>query len=710
MPITGRFEADFAQFSTAVQQAEIQLRSFETGSAKVESQLSRMTDAFSGRKVISDATLMVEAVERIGGTSKLTASELARLNATAAEAAAKMKAMGMDVPPGLAKIAAQAKATTTEFDGMQRVVGSLAQYIAGAFTVGAVVNFGREVLQAGDTIQKMADQTGLSIAQVQKLQYIAGQSGSSIESLVGAVQNLQQRLGDDTTGAAGAIKRLNINLDTFRLLKPYEQMTTLAAAIQRIPDPTEQASAAAAIFGKTWKEILPAIKSGMQEVGEQAPQMADATVKSLDRVGDALTRAKQQAVAWGGDTAVAIEKAGYYFGEFLSQFSPEHFGRMNHELIQAAIELNDPSGLLRALEKIPPIGGAAVESLHALGLSAGEVSRIEKELTDSAKDSIEAHQKLADEAKAAAKIEAQAILETTKLRNEYDTLRVSHGGTANAIAIAQIEQWENNLKAQMHEAGTDTAAFYTMLAALSREKASAVGVDWDFIKTRSLEALREQSANARATYNEMVSGSQHFSREVLDEQLKKVRDLEEAARGMGGAYKKAFDEAATAAKAAADETKRIADEAAKAKAANLAMGGSFEITRENFAASTRGLGGSPDLVEVLLKKGYSFQQALLWSKHPDWAPPQNPGPRVPGFAGGGVSGGGLALVGERGPELLDLPAGTSVTPMNRMGGVTLNTTLYITQPLGTALQIQRVVEDALLRLMRSQALKMPTGA
>src|SRR5262245_1777709 len=43
---------------------------------KVERAMRRMTESFSGRQLISDATLAAEAVEHIGGTSKLTETEL----------------------------------------------------------------------------------------------------------------------------------------------------------------------------------------------------------------------------------------------------------------------------------------------------------------------------------------------------------------------------------------------------------------------------------------------------------------------------------------------------------------------------------------------------------------------------------------------------------------------------------------------------------
>ena len=295
----------------------------------------------------------------MGGVTKLTYNELQRLGSTAQEAVDKLKALGQNVPTNIQNLADRARGASEEMlrlgestkkvaegsSALQSALGGIAGQLAGMFTVGALVAFGREVLNVGDHVQKMADQTGLTTEEVQRLSYVAGQSGSSMDAMISAVQNLQQRLGDDSSGAAGAIKKLGINLEQLKQQGPYQQLITLATAIESIKDPTEQAAAAAGVFGKTWKEILPAIKSGMEGVANQAPVMADATIKSLDRVGDALGRAKAQSITWGGAFVLALEQSGFALGDFLSTFNPEHFGVANSVLLEMEGRLNDPDGI-----------------------------------------------------------------------------------------------------------------------------------------------------------------------------------------------------------------------------------------------------------------------------------------------------------------------------------------------------------------------------
>lgn len=392
MAISGKFLADFESFYTACQKAEVSLNSFETGGSKVEKSLNRLSNAFTGQRTIQDATLMTEAIGRIGGASTLTEREQGRVNAVVTEAIAKYKALGQEAPAAMRALAeattrvSEATAATTQAVQVQQSsFAGLAQQVVGLVTLGKLVQFGRDVLQAGDAIQKMSDQTGLATDEVQKLQFIASQSGSSVESLVGAVQNLQQRLGDDSTGAAGAMARLGIHAAAFNQLGTYDQMITLAEAIRSLPSPTDQASTAAQLFGKTWKEILPAIKSGMVDVGNQAPIMSRAAVKALDDTGDALARAHLQAMAWAGGMASGIEKVGYGIGQFISLFDSSHFGLTNDAMLTLEGHLNDPDGLKAAFASIRPPILAMGDAIKATVTSAEDLKRIEDDLTATGK-------------------------------------------------------------------------------------------------------------------------------------------------------------------------------------------------------------------------------------------------------------------------------------------------------------------------------------
>src|ERR1051326_290634 len=110
MPLNATFSADFASFVRACADAEVSLKGIDSGASKVGTSLTRMADSLSGVKVIQQATLMAEAVGRVGGVSTLTQTELAKVGAVAQEAQAKLIALGQEVPPKIQAIADAAKA------------------------------------------------------------------------------------------------------------------------------------------------------------------------------------------------------------------------------------------------------------------------------------------------------------------------------------------------------------------------------------------------------------------------------------------------------------------------------------------------------------------------------------------------------------------------------------------------------------------------
>jgi hypothetical protein len=139
MALSAQFVADFSSFSAAVDGATTKLISFEGDAEKVAASLGRMEKAYSGQAMIQNATMAVEAVERIGGASALTADELAKVGAQAAQAAEKMRAMGIDVPEKLQAYAdAAAKADDQTKSLSVSVVDMVKAYVSAEAILAAV--------------------------------------------------------------------------------------------------------------------------------------------------------------------------------------------------------------------------------------------------------------------------------------------------------------------------------------------------------------------------------------------------------------------------------------------------------------------------------------------------------------------------------------------------------------------------------------------
>jgi hypothetical protein len=250
---TAKFEADFSSFLGAVDAATLKLNDFGRGTATVEKQLNDMADKFSGRAMIQEASLMTIAVEKLGGVSKLTGAELEDVGNKSAAAVEKMKALGYDVPAGLQRLADATKANVTATSDWSAALTTM-QGVLGALgiqaTLSGLINFGTAVVQAGSEIEKMSNQTGISTDNIQRLQYVAGQTGTSLSSMVSAAQTLAQRIGAGDQNLVKALDDLGISFEHIKGLDAYSAFTEIGDAIGAVSDPMRQASIASEAFGR----------------------------------------------------------------------------------------------------------------------------------------------------------------------------------------------------------------------------------------------------------------------------------------------------------------------------------------------------------------------------------------------------------------------------------------------------------------------------
>lgn len=370
MAVNAKFSADFSSFNDAIAKADVKLADFSKGANNVERSLNRMVDNFSGRKLIQDASLMMKAIDEIGGSSKLTGSELQSAGAKASEAAAKMKAMGLEVPPGFTKLATEAdraaKSSGGLLGGLQSLNGVLGIFGA-SLSVGALVNFGRDLLDTADHLVKVADGTGLTSTEVQRLQFIAEQSGNSLEQMTGAVSKLQAGLAGNNAGVVAAVKDLGLNFSELRRANPYEQIEQVATAIQKVEDPTARARLAVELFGRAGTEILPTLVSDFRALGDAAPVMSDKTVRSLERAGDQLNLFGRTLRVWAAESYNAL---GRFFDQVVKWTFEFQAGFIN--MIASIVEYG---------QRIPGVA----KLMGVLGISVDDLREQARFYTDAAK-------------------------------------------------------------------------------------------------------------------------------------------------------------------------------------------------------------------------------------------------------------------------------------------------------------------------------------
>jgi len=338
--------------------------------------------------------------------------------------------------------------------------------------------------------------------------------------------------------------------------------------------------------------------------------------------------------------------------------------------------------------------------------------------------------KMIDQTKVAAAM-TKSSKELSTIWDDYFKAVARSSGTSRDQQIADIEATFNSQVASLDHLDPLFNEKYKALRATANANLTAISVDWDSVRDRSIEALQETADKAHETYEAMIDSGLHFTREVLDEQLKKWKDAQAAANGWGTDAKKAV----------ADVTKEVkildsawADNAAAAAASingttimvrtlhgdlislQEAMklkqtGGSFDVTSANFGQAltdylTKGgfTSGSENRQfrdpMGLAKKGYSFSEVIKYAFDPKQQgtlpPPQ--GPRIPGFIQGGTVD---IKVGEGGPETVRVPLGSTVYPTGTgpSGGTQVVNLNF--QVNGTAVQTAEAIKKIIMSQLKS---------
>jgi hypothetical protein len=406
MPISATFAADFSSFQTAVAQAETSLRSFEAGAGRTETALNKVTDSLSGVKIVQQATLAAEAVDRVGGVSALTTRELERLGATAQEAVEKMQALGIDVPEKIQAIADASHHAQQETGGWAQAL-DVAKGALGALGIAtsleALVAFGKEIVHNATSLQFTAAMLGESTAAIERQRFAIEQSGGSFEALSAAITFMNRNLEDETPKATHALEGLGLSLKSLQQASPEVAFNTIVEAIRKLPDPMQQSAAALDIFGRGAREILPAIKAGFEDVGKAAPIMADGSVEALARMDkawkafstDAKVAVGEALGAVTGDTdsiIVSLGRLGNFIpliGGYLTDYSKAIVETANASQTLAVVQ----GVSARSIEEMALKGKEAAPSLSYLNALLEIRTRETKEQADADAKAAEANEK-----------------------------------------------------------------------------------------------------------------------------------------------------------------------------------------------------------------------------------------------------------------------------------------------------------------------------
>lgn len=306
------FYADTAEFASAmrkasdtVDQAAKDVQKAGASFAALEPRMAsvtRLVKDFSGSLERRSAEEFALAIDKIGGAAKLSESELRRAQGVFSDYISKAKALGQEVPPHIAKLNAEIDklhpSSAKASQGLGMFDASWKKLLAGfsAVTlidraVRSLVNFATEAVTSASRIVDLSNKTGLGIESLQRFEFVANQTGTSLD----AFSDASFKLGTNLTAGTGKIRKavsdLGLSFGEIVAMKPDQQLDTVARALGALTNVQERNTIGVALLGRGYKELSPAIEEYSELVG-QAAVASEASVRRLDEYADKVSKLK----------------------------------------------------------------------------------------------------------------------------------------------------------------------------------------------------------------------------------------------------------------------------------------------------------------------------------------------------------------------------------------------------------------------------------
>jgi len=557
--------------------------------------------------------------------------------------------------------------------------------LAAALGVQAVASFSSEIRRAIEAVGglgEVASQVGVTTDTLQAFDYAATQVGLSSEEMRASLTKLTRVIGDAATGNKAAIDTFNALgvgvLDLEGNVRPTEEiLRAVANAISQIDDPARRASALVDLLGKSGQKLAPLLEEGaggIDALVSRAKELGlvfdEETIKKADKAADAIAEMELR-VGKLYDKALLL--VGVPVTEWLDQFTKRSadfaHGLLGDDTLGSLEQLQ--RDLATLTEKRNNLA-AEVTNEYIGGLAGQEVAKLDAQITDLeqriAKISAEQGQRMGrgdplpfagtnplpketgsgSTKKSPAELQAEKLAKTiADLQLQVDTFDMGEVDTKIAEAMAGIDQSLPGAK----EAVTAISSLIQQLGLLkqARDEDAANVAEYDKIIADADAAWQKRVAEGKAIMESVLTPAEAYAAQI---------SILETALAAGTITQEAFNRAVAEAKEKLEEAegtgfdfREMADEAAGALASGI-TDAVFEADNLNEA-----------LLEIVKTLGKMVMQKLLLKAFDVGLD------AIFGESATGGPEGGLTLVGERGPELVNLPAGSYVNTAKMSGAM-----------------------------------------
>lgn len=153
--------------------------------------------------------------------------------------------------------------------------------LLGFFSARALINFGKEVINAEGNLVGMAERVGTSVDRLSGLGFAADQSASSLDGLTKGLGALADRAADAAEkggGSAAAFRKIGVEVrkQDGTLKDSADLLLEVADKFSQFEDGAAKSALATDLFGKSGKELIPLLnrgRDGIEELTKRAERL-----------------------------------------------------------------------------------------------------------------------------------------------------------------------------------------------------------------------------------------------------------------------------------------------------------------------------------------------------------------------------------------------------------------------------------------------------
>src|SRR5688572_5552449 len=196
-------------------------------------------------------------------------------------------------------------------DKISSVTNSLKGMLASlgvGLSIAGVVAFARSMGQAGEQIEHLTLQLGLSAEQIQGYEVLLNREGQGVEALTQMFRRLSQSLveaHDPASEAARHLETLGVAQEAIRTGSVDTVIRQIADGMAKIEDPAKASGAATHVLGRAALALIPAFKGGSKAIDEALAsskkfgELSQSQVQQLTSMDKAFDDLRLQTKRWG---------------------------------------------------------------------------------------------------------------------------------------------------------------------------------------------------------------------------------------------------------------------------------------------------------------------------------------------------------------------------------------------------------------------------